>query len=468
MKLKRVMIAALGSGSGKTTITCALLQTLKTLGLQAAACKCGPDYIDPLFHEKVLGVPSKNLDTFFTGEAETRELFLRDRTERDFVVLEGVMGLYDGLGGICREGSSYHLASVTRTPIILVADAKGMGRSVIPLIAGFLAYDREHLIKGVILNRMRGSFYEVIRPIMEKELGIRVLGYLEEDERLRLESRHLGLMLPEGTGRVREWLETAEEAFRRTVSVREILEIAQQAEELQGGIPPARAGRCTKERGPVIAVARDEAFCFYYEDNLRMLREYGAETVFFSPLCDKGLPEGCCGLLLGGGYPEVYAKELGANDAMLHEIRGAVAGGMPTVAECGGFLYLHSSLIDKEGNRYPMAGVIPALCRYAGRSVRFGYVELEEKTGFFLPAGERIKGHEFHYFDSSDNGCGCVAVKPASGRQYSCVMTGESFWMGFPHLYYPSNPSFVKSFVRKAEKYRERTGAANAGFPSFF
>ena len=219
MKLHRVMIAAAKSGSGKTTITCALLQLLKNMGQKVVSYKCGPDYIDPMFHQKAIDIPSKNLDTFFTGEEETRKLFLMDRGEEDFAVLEGVMGLFDGLGGIREEGSSYHLAKVTKTPILLVVDAKGMGRSVIPLIAGFLNYDKEHLIKGVILNRMSKSYYEILKPLIEEELSITVVGYFPEQKQFRIESRHLGLMLPEELMDVKKQLQEASGELQKTVSV---------------------------------------------------------------------------------------------------------------------------------------------------------------------------------------------------------------------------------------------------------
>ena len=195
-KIRRIMIAAPKSGSGKTTITCGLLQIFKENGEDISSCKCGPDYIDPMFHRQVLGVPSRNLDTFFTGEEGTRKLFLKDRREDELVVMEGVMGLYDGLGGIREEGSSYHLAKVTQTPILLVVDAKGMGRSVIPLISGFLAYDKAHLIRGVIFNRMSAAYYEILKPLAEDELGIAVLGYFPENKDLQIASRHLGLCMP--------------------------------------------------------------------------------------------------------------------------------------------------------------------------------------------------------------------------------------------------------------------------------
>lgn len=456
MKLKRVMIAAPGSGSGKTTITCALLQILKKMGLQVVSYKCGPDYIDPMFHEKVLDIPSKNLDTFFTGEEETRTLFVKNRTEDDFAVLEGVMGIFDGLGGTRKEGSSYHLAKVTKTPIILVVDAKGMGRSVIPLIAGFLAYDKERLIKGVILNRMSKSYYEIVSPLIEEELNICVVGYFEDHKRFRIESRHLGLMIPNELEHIKTLLDAVSEEFQETVFVKEIIKIAEQAEELGDKAVSVYSKRNIDGAPSVIAVARDEAFCFYYEDNLLMLKENGARIEYFSPLHDKKLPDGCSGILIGGGYPELYAKALSANTAMLVEIKSAMTNRMPIVAECGGFMYLHSAIIDKEGNSYAMVGAIPTVCYDTGKLVRFGYIELEENQSYFLPKGERIRGHEFHYFDSRDNGCDCLAIKPVTGKSYPCVMVGENYWIGFPHLYYPSNPSFVKSFVEKVEVYKEK------------
>ncbi len=470
MKLKRVMLAAPKSGSGKTTITCALLQALKNRGQQVVAYKCGPDYIDPMFHERVIGIPSKNLDTFFTNEEVTKALLLKNRTEADFAVLEGVMGLFDGLGGIREEGSSYHLAKVTKTPIILVVDAKGMGRSVIPLLAGFLAYDTEHLIQGVILNRMFQSYYEILKPLLEEELHLSVLGYFPEQKEFRLESRHLGLHMPYEVENIKEQLQAVSEELQKTVSVDGIVQIAEAAEEVQcsqGESGWQQENRKTLESDkqqmtvssvPIIAVAKDEAFCFYYEDNLLLLQECGARIEYFSPLHDKELPTRCNGLLIGGGYPELYAKELSSNKTMLTSINQAIEKGMPVVAECGGFMYLHSAIIDKSGESYCMVGTIPATCKDTGKLVRFGYIELEEKQSQFLPEGERIKGHEFHYFDSAENGCDCLASKPVTGRSYPCVIEGENYWLGFPHLYYPSNPAFAKSFVEKARKYKENEG----------
>ncbi|MCM1175628.1 MAG: cobyrinate a,c-diamide synthase [Blautia sp.] len=463
MKIKRVMIAAPKSGSGKTTITCALLPALKKRGLQVLSYKCGPDYIDPMFHERAIGVPAQNLDTFFTGEERTGKLFLdsvihnRRAGAEPFAVMEGVMGLYDGLGGVKEEGSSYHLAKVTKTPILLVVDAKGMGRSVVSLIAGFLAYDKERLIRGVILNRISEGYYERIKPLIEEELKLCVAGFLPERAELHIGSRHLGLIMPDELEDIREKLRLASEIFEKTVRLEAVMEIAEGAGVLEdSGKPGIAEGVKTAGSGPVIAVARDEAFCFYYEDNLRLLKEYGAKICYFSPLRDTALPRDCHALLLGGGYPELYAAKLSGNRRMRGEVRQAAENGMPVAAECGGFLYLHTVLKDKEGISYDMAGVIPAACFYTGKSVRFGYLELREKQGLFWPKGERIKGHEFHYYDSTAHGAGAAAVRPATGKEYSCMIETENCFMGFPHLYYPSNPAFAKAFVEKAERYRNR------------
>ncbi|MDE6388079.1 MAG: cobyrinate a,c-diamide synthase [Lachnospiraceae bacterium] len=471
MKVSRVMFAAPRSGNGKTIVTCALLQAFKNRDRQTVSFKCGPDYIDPMFHEKVIGVPAKNLDTFFTDEEQTRRIFLESLTEESFAVLEGVMGLYDGLGGIREEGSSYHLAKVTKTPVVFVVDAKGMGRSIISLLAGFLAYDKEHLIQGVLLNRISKGYYETIKPLIEKELSIPVVGFLPDKEEFHIDSRYLGLILPQDLKDIQEKLQAASEEFVKTVSVERIIKIAEDAEilsiatadrERRSGHRSHRQRRAVlplqrkiEKDGPVIAVAKDEAFCFYYEANLSLLQENGAEIKYFSPLRDEKLPDGCHALLLGGGYPELYAERLSENVKMREAVRHAVEDGMPIVAECGGFLYLHSAMRDKEGINRDMAGVIPAECYDTGKSVRFGYVEIREKQGYFLPKGAKIKGHEFHYYESAGSGNDCIAIKPVTGKEYSCMIVDETHWMGFPHLYYPSNPSFARAFVEKAERYKE-------------
>ena len=202
-----------------------------------------------------------------------------------------------------------------------------------------------------------------------------------------------------------------------------------------------------------IGVARDTAFCFYYADNLRLLEAAGAELCYFSPMDDGHLPKGIQGLLLGGGYPELYAKKLSENLSLRQDIRQAVAQGMPILAECGGFMYLHKTLETKEGERYKMVGVVDGDCHYTGHLVRFGYVGITEKETNFLPEADQIRGHEFHYYDTEYNGEDCRAIKPVTGRSYPCIVSNETCFLGFPHLYYPSNPAFVKNFIRKVKEY---------------
>lgn len=485
MKINRFMIAAAKSGSGKTMITCALLQLLKDSEKNVSSYKCGPDYIDPMFHKKVLGVPSKNLDTFFTDEKTTVQLFLDERADGDFAVLEGVMGLYDGLGGIYEQGSSYHLAKVTQTPIILVVDAKGMGKSVLALIAGFLQYDTQHLIKGVLLNRMSKGYYDIIKPLIEKELSVKVVGYFPEQKDIGLSSRHLGLVMPDELSDIKKQLNETADRLKKTIDMDLFMDIAAEADEIGDSGSADKDKRQTLKNAELmrpqdqnntvnIAVAMDEAFCFYYEDNLRMLEKCGAKLQYFSPLHDTSLPENCDAMLLGGGYPELYAKELSKNVSMLNAIKKAFRAGMPTVAECGGFMYLHAYIrnicddtdeqnkadvqnkadIQNDMNKSKLVGALDGGCHFKGKLVRFGYIELAEKHSNFLPPNEKIKAHEFHYYDSTDNGADCIATKPATGRSYDCVISHDNYWLGFPHLYYPSNPHFAESLVRKAYEYR--------------
>lgn len=461
MKINRFMIAAPKSGSGKTMITCALLQLLKDSGKNVLSYKCGPDYIDPMFHKKVLGVPSKNLDTFFTDEKTTVQLFLDERADGDFAVLEGVMGLYDGLGGIYEQGSSYHLAKVTQTPIILVVDAKGMGKSVLALIAGFLQYDTQHLIKGVLLNRMSKGYYDIIKLLIEKELSVKVVGYFPEQKDIRLESRHLGLVMPDELADIKEQLDELAGRLKKTIDLDMLLDIAAEAEEITKTTNTEQMQIQNQNNKVNIAVAMDEAFCFYYEDNLRLLEKCGAKLQYFSPLHDTKLPDNCDALLLGGGYPELYAKELSENLSMRNSIKTAFKTGLPTVAECGGFMYLHTYIhniceedADAQNYVFGMTGALDSECHFKGKLVRFGYIELAEKHSNFLPPNEKIKAHEFHYYDSTDNGADCIATKPATCRSYDCVISKDNYWLGFPHLYYPSNPHFAESLVRKAYEYR--------------
>ena len=456
MKIPRIMIAAPKSGSGKTLITCALLGALKNAGKDPVAFKCGPDYIDPMFHRTVQKIPAENLDTYFLGDDGTRELFSGIASEHDIAVIEGVMGLYDGMGTESDKGSAYDVARVTDTPIILVVDVHGMARSMLALIRGFLDYDEAHLIKGIILNRITKNFYESIKDVLAREIEVPVIGYFPTRKDIHLESRHLGLQLPEEIADLNHQLEEAALQFNETAGLEKLLEIAENAAEIN--TPEIMKSSVDDDKDAlVLAVARDEAFCFYYEANFRLLKSLGVKIREFSPLHDKELPADADGILLGGGYPELYAKQLSENTGMRGSIKAAVDNGIPSLAECGGFMYLHESMSDPDGNVYPMVGAVKGGTEYKGKLVRFGYVDIHEKQPEFMKNGDIIRAHEFHYYDSENNGDSCTAVKPSTGKSWDCAHEGEDHFWGFAHLYYMSNPDFAKHFIdvmkrRKAER----------------
>ena len=449
----RIMIAAPQSGSGKTLITCALLQALKEKNYHLESFKCGPDYIDPMFHKTVLGISSRNLDPFFTEDSITRMLLSKGQDSRDLAVIEGVMGLYDGLGGICEEASSYALAKATNTPILLTVNARGMGRSLLALLSGFLQYDTAHLIKGVILNQTPSSFASVLAKEIEETFHIPVVASFPVRDDVRIESRHLGLVMPYELEDIQSRLKIASQVLCENANIEQILEIAKSAPKLEYDVESDIKHKIT-EKTIRIGVARDEAFCFYYEDNLDLLKSLGAKLIFFSPLHDDTLPKDLDGILFGGGYPELYLKELEENESMRNSVKLAIENKMPSLAECGGFMYLHDTIFDSEKKPYKMAGVIHAGCMKKERLVRFGYLTLNSKTDSFLKKGETIRGHEFHYYDSEDNGECAIAKKPVGTKSWECVHAGSDHWWGFAHLSYYSNPKFAEKFAEACRSYK--------------
>jgi len=453
MRVPRIMLAAPASGSGKTLITCGILQALVNRGFNVASFKCGPDYIDPMFHSRVIGVKSGNLDTFFTDRETTRFLFGRRAAEAEVSVVEGVMGYYDGLGGISEKASSSDVAETLDMPVVLVVNCRGMSISVVPLIKGFLEYQKPSHIRGVILNQMPKALYPDMKEQIERWLPVKVLGYVSKAEDLVLESRHLGLVLPGEIERLKEKLNQLAEVIEESIDLDAFLAMAWEAEDFTYETPeiPKLSGT-EKVR---IGVAEDEAFCFTYRDNLQLLKDMGAELTSFSPIRDKSLPEGLHGLLLSGGYPELHAKELSENASMRRSVREAIEKGLPCIAECGGFLYLHRTLEGADGVEYPMADVVKARAYRTDRLFRFGYIEMEAKRDqLILKEGEKARGHEFHYWESENCGDAIHAKKPLRKRSWDCVHGTDTLYAGFPHLFFYSNPAVVWNFLQKCEEYQ--------------
>lgn len=450
--MPRVLVAAPASGAGKTTFTCGLLRLLMRRGLAPLACKCGPDYIDPAFHAEVVGAPSRNLDLFFSSPDQVRWQAAGDERTRGcgVAVIEGAMGFYDGIA-TSDEASAWDVARTTETPVLLLVDGRGRALSIAAVVGGFAAFRSPSNVGGVVLNRVSASTYLRLKEVIERECGVEVLGYVPMLEDCSLESRHLGLVAASEVVDLRKRVDRIADALEGTLDVEGVLRLARSAPGLVCAAPAASA---SVEGSPVVAVARDAAFSFYYEDSLRALEQAGARLTFFSPLRDASLPEGACGLYLGGGYPELHARELAENASMLSAVRRAVEGGMPTLAECGGFLYLHRQLEDADGHVWPLAGVIDARAFRTSRLGRFGYITLTaHEDGLLCAAGEQMRAHEFHYWDSEQPGCAFTAKKPRSARSWECGISTPALYAGFPHIPLYALPAQTRRFVEACARY---------------
>ncbi len=447
----RILFAAAKSGSGKTMIVCGMIEALKKRGMKIAVCKCGPDYIDPMFHRKALGVETGNIDTYFTDENTSKYLLNKNAQNADITLIEGVMGYYDGLGGQSEKGSSYDAARITKTPVILIIDGKGASVSLVPVIKGIIEYRSDSNIKGIILNRVSKGYYDRIKELIERECGTDVIGYLPELKNIEVPSRHLGLVSPDEINKFSEWADKIAQELEKTVDIDRLIHIAKCAEVCRAEKPeiPVLKSRVR------LAAARDDAFSFYYKENVELLNEMGADIVYFSPLKDKQLPENIDGLILWGGYPENFAERLEENYEMRKSLYNACKSGLPCIAECGGFMYMQNELEGADGNVRKMSGVLNGRAYKTEKLCRFGYVEIEcMNSGVFGKRGDKIKGHEFHYWDCSNNGNDFKAKKPVTDREYSCIIHNKSMIAGFPHLYYYSNVNIIFNFLSVCEMYK--------------
>ena len=442
------LLAAPRSGSGKTTMTCALLMALKRRGCAPCAFKSGPDYIDPMFHRAVLGVESRNLDLFFSAPDTVRTLYARGAAGHGAAVCEGAMGFYDGLGGVSDRASAWHLADTLGLPVLLVVEPKGQSLTLAAELKGLDSFRTPSHIAGILLNNCTARMHALLAPMLEKETGLPVLGFLPKLPEAVIGSRHLGLYTAAEVENLQQKLALLADAAEEHIDWPRLLALCEKeppALPVQPETPPARVR---------IAVAQDEAFCFTYAETLEAFRDAGAEVVFFSPLRDTALPENIGGLYLPGGYPELHARELSKNTSLLREIKQKIESGLPTAAECGGFLYLGQSLTDAEGQSWPMAGVLPGEAKDAGRLVRFGYAALSaDSDSMLFRAGESFPIHEFHHWDSTANGTALAAKKPVGGAAWRCGFVNEHFYAGFPHLYWAGTP-LPQRFAAAAENYR--------------
>ncbi|MDY4919473.1 MAG: cobyrinate a,c-diamide synthase [Phascolarctobacterium sp.] len=448
MKLPRFMISAPGSGTGKTTLVCGVLKALMNKGLAVAAFKSGPDYIDPMFHSRVIGAKSRNLDLFMLGKETARMLVAKNAQAADVAVFEGAMGFYDGMGKTT-EASAYELAVTCDCPVVLVVNAKGAALSIAAMIKGFKDFRPDSHIVGAILNNVNPMSYMFYKDVIEQETGVKLLGYFPVMQDCNFESRHLGLVTAEEIGDLQQIVDRLAAQAAKSIDLDALLEVARAAAPLSYEPVCLEPVLAQGEQRVKLALAQDKAFCFYYQDALDLLTELGAELVPFSPIYDEHLPAGVSGLILGGGYPELYAQQLADNKAMLQDVKAALRGGMPCFAECGGFMYLLERYRDGE-NTYNWVGAIAGETALTKKLTRFGYVHLEAQEDNVLCAkGGRINGHEFHYSDSTNNGHSFIAAKASGRGSWECATANATMYAGYPHIHLWGNPSFARSFMQR-------------------
>ncbi|MEW5920899.1 MAG: cobyrinate a,c-diamide synthase [Bacillota bacterium] len=453
-----LVIAGTHSGVGKTTLTIGIMQVL-TASLSVQPFKVGPDYIDPAFHTCITGRACRNLDGWLLDENTLRWLYARSAQHGGINLVEGVMGLYDGVGTSRDQGSTAHIAKLLGLPVALVIDGSGMAASAAALVLGYLRYDPELDLCAVIINNVKGEkHYRLLKEVVERDTGVRVAGYLPAHQGIELSSRHLGLVPRREVPGLRQKLEQLGELVRATVDLPLLRKIAERSRPFFVSRPPLPVGVGSVR----LAVARDRAFNFYYEDSLELLRELGAELCFFSPLEARHLPAGCSGLYVGGGFPEVFARELAENTSLIAIIKESIAAGMPVYGECGGLMYLSGGIKTGEGDYYPMVGAFAGKTEMTDRLQRFGYVELEFKAENLLgKTGERIRAHEFHYSRLVDAGeeNWCISVsKTQNGlfrTAWQCGIRRRNMLALYPHIHFYSNPAMAVAFLRRCHAYQE-------------
>ena len=454
--MKTIVIAGTTSGVGKTTVTTGLLGALSRRKLKVQPFKTGPDYIDPSYHTWVTGVASRNLDTWLVPPDGVVELFTRAAAGKDIAVVEGVMGLFDGRTSTTDEASTAEIAKLIGAPVLLVVDARKGARSMAAIVAGYQNFDANLRVGGVILNGIGSEGHlRFCREAIEHYTGIKVLGYLPRRDDLVMPERHLGLIPAIENPMSGEFLDKLIGQIEATFNIPEILRLAETAVTPTPQttlFPPLRKPPVVR-----IAVARDTAFSFYYQDSLDLLEAWGAELAPFSPLKDTALPAGVSGLYIGGGFPEMHAAELAANQPMRAAVAAAASQGMPIYAECGGLMYLGESMRDLEGCRYEMAGVIPASSRIDKPRLSLGYrTATALADGPLLKQGETVHGHEFHWSELEEAAISPPAYAVAEKQGRTEGYHRQNVLASYIHLHLGSRPALPLRLIEVCRRFQSQ------------
>ena len=452
----RLVIAGTGSGVGKTTLTIGLMAALRKKNLQVQGYKCGPDYIDPSYHTAVTGRPSRNLDSWMQEHDLVKDIIRRSSADADISIIEGVMGLFDGKAPTSNVGSTAEISVITQSPVILVVNCASMARSVAAIVKGFQSFAPKVNIVAVIANKAGSEgHYQLVKTAVEQECHIPVIGYLKADTAVKIPERHLGLIPSIERGELDPFFEKLGELVAETIDLDQLMALSE-APPIVTTTPSIFARR--QKQTVKIAVAQDAAFNFYYQENLDLLSAFGAELSFFSPLNDEPLPNEAAGLYLGGGFPEEFAEILSMRSDVKASIRTAIKNGLPTIAECGGFMYLTEAIETKDGKSFDMVGAIPGKVVMQGHLVALGYREITGRSGNpFLSQGMSAKGHEFHYSVYVSQAETPYAYETISRRksQPEGYMNGNLV-AGYSHFYFASCPKMVENWINKCKEWNSR------------
>ena len=455
MTNRRIVIAGTGSGVGKTTITIGLMAALMKMGYVVQGFKCGPDYIDPAYHTAVTKRVSRNLDSWMLSEEIVKELVNRGSAGAEISIIEGVMGFYDGKDPRSNKGSTADISIITNSPVILVVNCASMARSAAAIVKGFQSLSEEVNIVGVIANRVGSEgHFKLVKTAIEQECHVPVIGYLERELDIEIPERHLGLVPSIERGELDIFFDRLGDLILRTVNIEKLLELSITSPIMVENSFTVFQQR-TDETLCRIAVAKDAAFNFYYQENLELLEAYGAEIVYFSPLAGECLPNKVDGLYLGGGFPEEFVEKLGNDIEVKLSIKKAIETGMPTLAECGGFMYLTQSIETTDKKEASMVGVIPGKVKMQKKLAALGYREIRGKKGNFLLDDHLIaKGHEFHYstFHSEKEFQYAYETKGMRGVITEGYMA-RNLIAGYTHFHFVSCPTMVENWIRKCRHF---------------
>lgn len=412
--MKKILIAGTNSGVGKTTISLGIMQALTKRNLKVQPYKVGPDYIDPSYHTFITGRDSRNLDSYMLDDEKIKYIFKNASKDADISVIEGVMGLYDGFGIDLNSCTSSYTSKILESPVILVINGKAMSSSAAAMVLGYKELDKEVNIKGVIVNNVKTkNHYELIKEAIEKYCNVEVLGYFPPNEKFKLDSRHLGLVPSVEIEALTEKFYDLGSEIEKYINIDRLIEISE-SEEIETSF---ELNELPKFKNKSIAVAYDKAFNFYYKENLELLNQMNIEIKTFSPLYDEIVPKADC-IYIGGGFPEVFAKELGINKKMRESIKKAHENNVPIYAECGGLMYLGEKLLDLDGNEYEMVGIFEGISKMTKSLKRFGYCDgIAKVDTVFSNKGDIIKGHEFHHSEfNSNEECSYKMVKKRGNK----------------------------------------------------